>query len=115
MLVTYFINFRKLNDHLFGKELLIQFTTSAFRKLLSVYVFDYFPFGFEGRMWDLIVSFPDHCSSFYFTLLFFSRNGSTAVPILHEFQTRSQEVVQNKGVVRCLLGSILILYRSEVS
>ena len=26
----------------------------------------YFPFGFEGRMWDLIVSVPDHCLYFYF-------------------------------------------------
>ena len=25
-------------------------------------------FGFEGRMWDLIVSVPDHCLSFYFVL-----------------------------------------------
>ena len=24
----------------------------------------YFPFGFEGRMWDVIVSVPDHCLSF---------------------------------------------------
>ena len=24
-----------------------------------------FPFGFEGRIWDLIVSVPDHCLSFY--------------------------------------------------
>ena len=40
----------------------------AFRKLLSVYVFSYFPFGFDGRMWDLIVSVPDHCLSFYFEL-----------------------------------------------
>ena len=63
MLVTYFVNFRYLNDHLFGKELIIRFT---FRKLLSVYVFSYFPFGFDGRMWDLIVSVPDHCLSFYF-------------------------------------------------
>ena len=23
-------------------------------------------FGFESRMWDLIVSVPDHCLSFYF-------------------------------------------------
>ena len=23
-------------------------------------------FGFEGRMWDLIVSVPDHCLYFYF-------------------------------------------------
>ena len=32
----------------------------------AIYVFSYFPFGFEGRMWDLIVSVPDHCLSFYF-------------------------------------------------
>ena len=48
-----------------GKSV-IRFTASAFRKLLSVYVFSYFPFGFECRMWDLIVSVPDHCLSFYF-------------------------------------------------
>ena len=66
MLVTYFVNFRQLNDHLFGKELFMQFTASAFRKLPSNYVFSYFPFGFEGRMWDLIVSVTDHCLSFYF-------------------------------------------------
>ena len=35
----------------------------------SIYVFSYFPFGFEGRMWDLIVSVPDHCLSFYFVLV----------------------------------------------
>ena len=56
-----------MNDHLSGKELFIRFTASAFRKLLSIYIFSYFPFGFEGRMWDLIVSVPDHCISFYFT------------------------------------------------
>ena len=65
MLVTYFVNFRYLNDHLFGKELFIRFSASAFRKLPSIYVFSYFPFGFEGRMLDLIVSVPD-----LFTFLF---------------------------------------------
>ena len=44
----------------------IRFTASAFRKLPSIYVFSYFPFGFECRIWDLIVSVPDHCLSFYF-------------------------------------------------
>ena len=58
------IMFRQLNDHLFGKELFILFAASAFRKLSSIYVFSYFPFGFEGRIWDLIVSVPDHCLSF---------------------------------------------------
>ena len=66
MLVTYFVNFRLLNDHLFGKELFILFAASAFRKLSSIYVFSYFPFGFEGRIWDLIVSVPDHSLYFYF-------------------------------------------------
>ena len=66
MLMTYFVNFRLLNDHLFRKELFIRFTASAFHKLPSIYVFSYFPFGFEGRVWDLIVSVPDHCLSFYF-------------------------------------------------
>ena len=50
MLVTCFVNFRYLNDHLFGKELFILFAASAFRKLSSIYVFSYFPFGFEGRI-----------------------------------------------------------------
>ena len=35
----------------------------------SIYVFSYFPFGFGDRMWDLIVSAPDHCFSFYFDKL----------------------------------------------
>ena len=56
-----------MTDHLSGKELFIRFTASAFRKLLSIYVFSYFPFGFEGGMWDLILSVPDHFLSFYFT------------------------------------------------
>ena len=47
-------------------EDLFESYASAFRKLSSIYVFSYFPFGFEGRIWDLIVSVPDHCLSFYF-------------------------------------------------
>ena len=50
-------------------QLLILFAASAFRKLSSIYVFSYFPFGFEGRIWDLIVSVPDHCLSFYFLFM----------------------------------------------
>ena len=38
--------------------------TRAFQKLLSSFVFSYFPFGFECRIWDLIVSVPDHCLIF---------------------------------------------------
>ena len=51
-----YVNFRLVNDHLLGKELFIRFAASAFRKLPSMYVLSYFPFGFEGRIWDLIVS-----------------------------------------------------------
>ena len=60
-----------MNDRLSGKELFIRFTARAFSKLLSIYVFNYFPFGFEGRMWDLIVSVPGHCLSFYFEYVLF--------------------------------------------
>ena len=70
MLVTYFVKFRYLNDHLFGKELFIRFTANVFRKLPSIYVYSYFPFGFEGMILDLIVSVPDHCLSFYFPFCF---------------------------------------------
>ena len=43
-------------------------TACAFRKLPSIYVFSSSPFGFEDRIWYLIVSIPDHCLSFYFSL-----------------------------------------------
>ena len=52
-----------------GKSCSFGLLRGAFRKLPSIYVFSYFPFGFEGRMWDLIVSIPDHCLSFYLTNL----------------------------------------------
>ena len=50
-----------------GKKLSIRFTARAFRELLSICIFSYFPFGFEGRIWDLIVAVPEQCLSFYFT------------------------------------------------
>ena len=56
-----------MNDHLSGKELFIRFTARTFRKVLSIYVFSYFLFCFEVGIWDLIVSVPDHCLSFYFS------------------------------------------------
>ena len=43
----------------------------AFHKLLPVFVFSYFPFGFEDRMCDLMVLVPDHCLSF---VLYFAFN-----------------------------------------
>ena len=49
-------------------------TARAFCKLLSIYLFSYIPFGFEDKIWDLIVSVPDYCFSFYFTM--------SAVPVI---------------------------------
>ena len=68
-LMSVFILWFNYYVHLSRKELFIRFTASAFRKLLSVYVLSYFPFGFEGRMWDLIVSVPDHCLSLFYAIL----------------------------------------------
>ena len=57
---------------------------SAFRKLSSIYVFSYFPFGFEGRIWDLIVSVPDHCLSFLLFIEWLSgKFGVPNVVLLH--------------------------------
>ena len=41
------------------------------------------PFGFEGRMWDLIVSVPDHCLSFYFEKAF----DTLSWPFIHKVLT----------------------------
>ena len=49
-----------------GKSCSFCLSRVPFVSLSSVCVFSYFPFGFEGRVWDLIVSVPDHCLSFYF-------------------------------------------------
>ena len=91
MLVTYF---SKLNDHLSGKELFIRFTASAFRKLLSVYVFSYFPFGFEGRMWDLIVSVSDHFLSF---LLSISRRNLTITLTIDIYDNEKCKVIHQSS------------------
>ena len=50
----------------------------------------------------------------FMTLLFFSQNGSTAVPISHS-KLDLKACLENKGVVRRLFGSILISYTSGVS
>ena len=54
---------------MFGKELFIRFTGRGVCERISicvcVCVFS-FPFGSEDEKWDLILSVPDHCVSFYF-------------------------------------------------
>ena len=46
------------------------FSCVYFRGRVSVCEFASFLFGFEGRLWDLIVLFPDHCLSFYLCLCY---------------------------------------------
>ena len=62
----YFLSNPSKNENLFNGIIEFPDAAGAFRGLPSIYVFSYFPFGFEGRIWDLIVSVPDHCLSFYF-------------------------------------------------
>ena len=55
---------------------ILQAVKGAFRGLPSVCVFGCFPFGFGVGMWDLIVSVPDHCLSFYFSGAGGNHNGN---------------------------------------
>ena len=59
---------RMMKNCLFGEELFVRFTVRVYCESLSVCVCAYFPTGFEGGMWNLIVSVPDHCVSFKFSL-----------------------------------------------
>ena len=47
---------------------------------LCIWLFGCFPFGFEGRIWGMIVSVPDHCLSFYFPNVMRHRNGVINTP-----------------------------------
>ena len=61
-----------------------------------------------GRMWDLIVSVPDHCLSFYFTnCSIFTKwfHGSADCAFLTQ--------LRYKCVFMCPFCSIVILYKSE--
>ena len=64
MLVTYFSKFQVAEWPPVWERAVHSVYRECLFKLLSIYVFSCFPFGFEGRMWDLIVSVPDHCLSF---------------------------------------------------
>ena len=71
---------------------------------MSIYVFSYFPFGFEGRVWDLIVSVPDHCLSFYFTIR------------KHEYESITTITIQLGELLQSKLSSskLLLLHTSIV-
>ena len=65
-----------MNDHGFEQLVHFSFLILYFPTRIKIHLdlFNYFPFGFGGRIWDLIVSVPDHCLIFYF-LLFTSLPG----------------------------------------
>ena len=63
----------------------------------SIYVFSYFPFGFEGRIWDLIVSVPDHCLSFYFGLC--QNNVWLSFPTVGEFLFSPQADILHQDTI----------------
>ena len=56
-----------------GKSFSFGLPRVPFVNCCQFYVFSYFPFGFEGMIWDLIVSVSDHCLSFY--LIHMAENG----------------------------------------
>ena len=82
----------------------LRFTASAFRKLPSIYVFSYFPFGFEGGMWDLIVSVPDRCLFFYFLFI-------TRAKLAHSVANRTYVNVSNcpKMALRSIVCCFIVL------
>ena len=80
----------------FGSAIML---VTYFSKLLSIYVFSYFPFGFEGRMWDLIVSVPDHCLSFYFPL--------TVIWLLCLLQERSSDMFRPRYLAFLVVRRVL--------
>ena len=47
--------------------LLVSFVDVFFLQILCVF---FFPSGSEDRMWDVIVSIPDHCLSIYFKQIY---------------------------------------------
>ena len=72
------------------------FAASAFRKLSSIYVFSYFPFGFEGRIWDLIVSVPDYCLSFYFVIGNYNYDTGSMTGILEHLKWKSLKKTEER-------------------
>ena len=80
----------------------IRSNASAFHKLLSIYVFRYFLFGFEGRMRDLIVSVPDHCLSFYYGHHYYQCSNSI-------FNIKKRQVLKILFLLLLLLSSLVTL------
>ena len=59
-------------------------------------VFAYIPFGFEGRMWDLILLDPGHCFSVYFIVCVLNRlsvSDAKRKPMVCEY------VAPNTGII----------------
>ena len=74
----------------------------------SIYVFSYFPFGFEDSIWDLIVSVPDHCLSFYFPNTFRQKASGVLCSFSFKSTTENESKERISGSV-CSVHCSLIL------
>ena len=72
------------------------------RGRLSVCECASFPFGFEGRMWDLIALVPDNCLSFYFICLMINHISLPCIR-LQSSGTSEAGTVKGKGASMQLL------------
>ena len=55
-------------------------------------------FGFEGRMWDLIVSVPDHCLSFYFPAVALKNSVPPPINLTAEYVTLTARLDDHRRI-----------------
>ena len=63
---NYCFQLGQLHGHLLGKSCTFGSLSQSIVKVYQ-FAFVYFPFGFKGAMWKLIVIVPDYSLSFYLT------------------------------------------------
>ena len=71
----------------------------------------FIPFGFAGRMWDLIVSVPDHCLSFYFVLY---AGDSLNMLKLYSFWVLVHNVVDENDWFHSLITWVRKVFRAKL-
>ena len=82
-----------------------------------MYVFSSFPFDSESRIWDLIISVPDHCLSFFFAEINGSKKSYTLVNAIIHVSTNNihgADVTSNYSV--CTMGysnGVLFIFTYE--
>ena len=80
-----------MNNYLPRKELLFGLPRVPFVTCYQfMYLVIFLLVGFEVRIWDLIVSVPDHCLSFYFTFTVSYHIKSSLVRHIEDYLTNAQ-------------------------